>query len=364
MASRRPTIALAALGVLLLAGCAAPAVGDTEASPEPTTSATPVAASTPTVRVPLDCTDLVDDAELESATGAALPVVDPFVDGTSSLVQTADQQYGALDCAWSTTALGYFDDTIPSVVITVVPDVTSARWAEFAPMMEGTGTEHGTFGAESYVLCFVAGGGGSSTCELNSLIGEYWLSVKIGGPATAVSIASATPAFTRATDVVTAAGGAAARWVSPSGASALVGDLDQPAAQAALGATSLEYAVDGVTTQNGARWLPAVETGMTRATYVTTGLSEGSSVDSELDFELDVLPSGAWAIDAIAALVDDATSVDGLGDEAISYTSTATSTVVFAVGDDLVLVRANAGGTAVSADQAIAIAKAVSGAIS
>jgi hypothetical protein len=97
---------------------------------------------------------------------------------------------------------------------------------------------------------------------------------------------------------------------------------------------------------------------------VATGLSEGSSVDSELDFELDVLPSGAWAIDAIAALVDDATSVDGLGDEAISYTSTATSTVVFAVGDDLVLVRANAGGTAVSADQAIAIAKAVSGAIS
>lgn len=355
MASRRSTITFAALGVLLLAGCATPAAGDTEASPEPTTSATPVAASTPTVRVALDCTDLVDDAELEAATGAALQVVDPFADGTQSLVQSADLQYGALDCAWSTSALDDSDDTIPSVVITVVPDVTAARWAEFAPMMEGTGTEHGTFGAESYVLCSVAGGGGSSTCELNSLIGGYWLSVKIGGPATTVTIASATPVFTRATAAVTAAGDASAPWVSPSGASALAGDLDQPAAQAALGATSLEYAVDGVTTQNGARWLPAVETGMTRGFYVAE-MPDGSSVD----FELDVLPSGAWAIDAIGALVDDATAVDGLGDEAIGYGST----VVFTMGDDLVLVDASAGGIAASSDQAVAIAKAVAGAIS
>jgi hypothetical protein len=355
VASRRSTNALAILGVLLLAGCATPAARDTEASPEPTTSATPAAGSTPSVRVPLDCTDLVDDAELESATGAALPFVDPFVDGTSSLVQTADQQYGALDCAWSTSALDNSDDTIPSVVITVVPDVTSARWAEFAPMMGGTGTEHGTFGAESYVLCSVAGGGDSSTCELNSLIGEYWLSVKIGGPAMAVTVARATPVFTRATDVVTAAGDASARWVSPSGASALSGDLDQSAAQAALGATSLEYAVDGVTTQNGARWLPAVETKMTRGFYVAE-MPDGSSVE----FELDVLPSGAWAIDAIAALVDDATAVDDLGDEAIGYGST----VVFAMGDDLVLVDVSAGGIAASFNQAIAIAKAVAGAVS
>ena len=357
MASRRSTIAFAALGVLLLAGCATPAAGGTEASPEPTTSATPVAASTPTVRVPLECTDLVDDAELESATGAPLAVVDPFVDGTKSLVQTADQQYGALDCAWSTSALDN-DQTIPSVVITVVPDVTSARWAEFTPLMEGTGTEHGTFGAESYVSCVVSGGGVFSTCELNSLIGGYWLSVSISGPGTAVSIASATPVLSRATDAVTTAGEPSAAWESPSGASAIAGDLDTEAAKAALSAASVEGIQNNVTTQNGARWLPSVETGLTRLVYSATGLPDGSS----LDFELDVLPSGAWAIDAIAALVDNATAtaVDDLGDEAISYGSS----VVFTMGDDLVLVDASAGGIAASSDQAIIVAKAVAGAIS
>ena len=117
----------------------------------------------------------------------------------------------------------------------------------------------------------------------------------------------------------------------------------------------MEYAVDGVSTQNGALWLPAVETGMTRGFYVATDMPNGATVEFELDF----LPSGAWAYDVIRERVGSTTAVDALGDAAFNYASSGNSTVVFTIGDDLVLVDATAAGTAVNADLAVTLAKAV-----
>jgi hypothetical protein len=358
MASGRTIIVVAALTALLLAGCATPAV-DAEPTPPPA-SATPVptaAAAGPTVRVPLGCEDLADSAELEALAGSALSPVDPFVDGAASLVRSADLQYGALDCAWSTGPLDY-DQAMPSVVVTVVPDVTADRWAEFLPMVNHPDSITGGYGPDSFVSC--TPDGAPSGCSLHNFLHGYWLSVAVSSPTPDVNQVSVAPLFARATAAVLGAAAAGPHWVSASGASVRTGELDTAAARTALGADSLEYAVDGITPQIGARWLPAVETGMTRGAYIANGLPSGAS----LNFYLEVLPSGAWALDS-GLLSPLARNIDGLGDEAISYSSAGSSTVVFRLGDDLVLVSATVAVVDGPADleDTVAIATAVAGAI-
>jgi hypothetical protein len=353
MATGRTSIAIAGAAlVLLLAGCGATPTGvsRTEAPAEPEASA--VAASVPSVRVPLDCADLVDIGELETGTGTALTKVDPSVAAPAALESTAAAQYGALACAWSTGPLA-IDSPAPIVTITVIPDVTAGRWEEYAAVRGGGDMRRGDYGTESFAGCPLARFDGT-TCALDALVGDYWLSVLVAAPDSSVSLASAAPVFERATDVVRAISAPAApRWTSGNADASRLDSATVSAAIAASGAFEGEQQT--LTPQLGATWLPMAEADMTSFVYSGTGVAGADPVY----FKLQVLPSGAWAFAELGRADGHGVAVDGLGDAAAAYPSPDGTAVVFTMGDDLVLVDVYGSASSAGSDTAQAVATAM-----
>jgi len=356
MASRRTGLAsTGAALMLLLAGCGAPPADTPQPSASPTPEAGPVSASEPSVRVPADCTDLVDAGELDSSTGTAVTAVDASLAAPAALEPTAAAQYGVLACAWSTGPLA-IDSPVPIVTITVVPGVTAERWGQFASSTDGDdGVRRGYYGADSFVHCGPSRFDGS-TCTLDNLVGDYWLSVLVAAPDPGVSPESSAAVFVRATDVVRAiAEPAASRWVS---ARADASRLDSATVSAAMAASGeFEAVLQSSSPEFGATWLPAAETGMTSVVFSGTRIADGAPTD----FTLQVLPSGAWAFAGLARSGGDAAAVDDLGDAAVAYPSPDGTAVVFTVGDDLVLVDVY--GSAATDDAGLADATATARAV-
>lgn len=352
MPSGRTRIAFTgAVLMLLLAGCGAPSADVARPSTSATPHASPVAAATPSVRVPLACGDLADAAELDASAGSALTTVDPSIAAPADLESTAATQFGALDCAWSTRPLA-IDLPVPVVTITVVPDVGAQRWAEFVSARGDDAARGGDYGAESFVACAPTRFDGS-TCVLDNLVGEYWLRVLVSTPDLSASLASTAAVFERATDAVRAiAEPAAPRWVSEHSDASR---LDSATVSAAIAASGrFEPQQQTVTPQFGTTWLSMAETDATSTLYSGTGAADGAPVE----FELQVLPSGAWAFAGLGRAGGDGVPVDGLGDAAAAYPSPDGTAVIFAMGDDLVLLDVFGSPSADGTDTARAVATA------
>jgi hypothetical protein len=350
------TVTVGALALLLLSGCAVAAPAEEESAAPGQTAAAPV--DGPTVRVPLACEALVAPADLAAALGEGLEPVSPAFDTLPTLAQFANEQYGQLDCAWSTGPLSFAGNS-PSLVVSVIPDVTPERWAEFLPAIDGEGVTAGAFEGDSYVSCSTGFSG--SSCTLHTLLGGYWLSMdaydsaQIDGDA----LEHFTPLLSPTVAAVQTAAAAPARWSAEgAGASAApTGLVDAAALASALGAGDVEAVTCGPTTEAGAHWLAGVETGFATCVYSIAGLPDQESAYATIDY----LPGGSWAWAATQQAAGDYAELDDLGPAALSFDSgDDTTTVAFTRGSDLVLLNlAPLDGEPVGADTAAAISAAV-----
>ncbi|NYF11520.1 hypothetical protein HDC94_002676 [Leifsonia sp. AK011] len=147
-------LAIAALTVLLLAGCTATPQPEPTPTPTATPSPTPTAAAVPTSTVPLTCEELLTDAEASEAVQRPVTLRDPVYTRTG-LAGAAEAQAGMLTCAWSPEG----STALPS---TLTVSVLSGAAEDFA----SPETEHYSEGCDGVQPLI--------RCTTDQLAGEYW----------------------------------------------------------------------------------------------------------------------------------------------------------------------------------------------
>ncbi|MGA1837364.1 hypothetical protein VD659_10575 [Herbiconiux sp. 11R-BC] len=122
--------ALALSGVSLFGGGPASVVVTDTPSPSPTPTQTPTPAPTPTpvatvapVRVPLSCDTLLPQSVAEAMVG--MPLVPLAPSAAPGPLGFADERAGSLLCGWLSPAGAPNGTYTPTVVLTIVPDVTA-----------------------------------------------------------------------------------------------------------------------------------------------------------------------------------------------------------------------------------------------
>jgi hypothetical protein len=218
-------VALAA--VALLAGCAAPAVQQTNApttapSVTPTPTPTPTAAALPQVRVPLTCANLFTVSAVSTLVDGAVTVAGDESSPLTDFQSIASRQLGTLTCAWGgkdRTDSGYDQ----GLILYITPDSAANFAANLAGLKKvGSLTTLNTAGDESAYGC------NSSTgyyCNANMLVGGYWLTATLQDTLgkTKVSVPAANQRMQKVLDsVATALASAApavAAWIPPTASS-------------------------------------------------------------------------------------------------------------------------------------------------
>lgn len=144
------SLVLAAVGTLVLAGCAAHVEAGTPRHRQtPAGIASPTPSPVPTsqaVRVPTTCDELMPSSVLTEID----PGLRPEPSGNTEYASSwADTRVGALECRWSNAADG--DDRL-QVWVTVGPDVTRQGFEGFLNGEQGGGTPAPAVGPDVYTL--------------------------------------------------------------------------------------------------------------------------------------------------------------------------------------------------------------------
>jgi hypothetical protein len=319
--------------LVVLAGCAPTPSAEPSATPAaPVTAAPPEEPDEPSVRVPVACDELIPLDDVSAAAGADVEPVSPVVaSDQASLAAFAAEQYGQLDCAWSVGELSY-DSAGPVVTASVVPGVPASYWDDYTAQLSEATTPQKGFPGESYSTCFASEG--SSGCRLDSLIGDYWLSVQVSTASAEVDNESVAAVFLAAANTVAGARPAPDAWPAYASGPRPEGVVDEAAVSAALGAT-VERAGCGRPAGQLEHTVAFAETGYGTCSYEITGLPDGQSAFVSID----VLPGGAWAFEALrATFTGEVTPLPDAG--AGAYTTSGGLDTVNAVrlrDDDIVL---------------------------
>lgn len=300
------------------------------ASPTPTA----VAVAPPAIRIPDTCQQIAPVAEVSSVMGVTetLDTQDqlkdePWLD--SDLETYGYVQDGALVCNYSTAS----SSDLSFYRAYVMPDATQALWAPYFSQLSAPSSFNITpspYGANSNLNC--ESRYHMLDCGLEMLIGTTWVSLYGNSddkPVVTIAQAAAEfePLFNSTVNAIKAATIVEPAWSDPAATSVnLSGDtaaLNQ-ALNASLGST--------VSTQNY-QYGPQVEESTDYA-LIPVHFDYYSDYVGNDALNIKVLPQGSWAWSAIIAKASTAshyTTVSGIGDQAISYSQTSSSTPYEAV---------------------------------
>ena len=332
---------------LLMTGCTPtsldPSATPTRFEPSATATASPAAAA-PTVRVPLNCSSFVAGVNLDELMAPGLVALEPPTSTGIEPLDFSQLQDGQLECRWTNSSDSL--TATQNLTITVAPAVTADTWSSILPMFTGSGTIKSKYPGDSYTWCFESPAN-VDTCSLDSLIGEYWLEIKLTSNSAKVSTGGSfdqttnelaayyDPILSRASSLVADAAASAGAWSPPPGTLASVSacnTLLTPSQFASiLGDASAEVEIAGPTTQSTTLW----------ASSLTTGARYCFLFTSAVSVKVSILPGGSWAFDrAVAAAVG--TPVAGFGEGAFSFNTPdptgSDSTIVVNAGNSLMSV--------------------------
>jgi VCBS repeat-containing protein len=217
--------------VAVLAGCApaVPTHTHSVAAPTATPSPSVTAASAPGSRVPLGCSDLLDQASWQALAGSAAKVDQDENTPATNLESIAQQQYGALACDWDGTYTSSASNPGSELQVVVAPDASTQFESRFATIMaDQTGTSHpaateNVAGKQSGYWCGTdldALGADSNVpiCDAEMLVSNFWVSIQVS-TVSALTRPQLTAGLSKAMTVIaaklSAAGPAPAQWVAP-----------------------------------------------------------------------------------------------------------------------------------------------------
>jgi hypothetical protein len=303
-------------------------------SSTPSSTPTPVAVAPPKIRIPDSCQQIAPAAEVTTVMGVTetLNTTDqlkdtPWLD--SDLETYGYTEDGALVCNYSTAS----PSDLSFYRAYVMPDATQALWAPYFSQLSAPSSFNITpspYGANSNLNC--ESRYHMLDCGLEMLIGSTWVSLYGNSddkPVVTIAQAAAEfePLFNSTVNAIKAATIAEPAWKDPAATSvSLSGDtasLNQ-ALNTQLGAT--------VSTQDYS-YGPEVEESTDYA-LIPVHFDFYSDYVGNDALNIKVLPQGSWAWSAIVAKASTAahyTTVTGIGDQAISYSQTASSTPYEAV---------------------------------
>lgn len=287
-------------GVLVLAGCSAPASTDPGADPA-------IADSRPTTLLDLSCPDLLDGQTVAAAFSADTKPVPLSWYGSGdyfTLAQLGAEQAGALRCEWSDQG----GATERYLQVTVLPEATDA-WADLAGELAVYQPRAGEFGETSFSSCSTSNG--YSSCRIDALIGDRWIGAILGGLS---SPDAAVPLMASLAASVQSASAADSSWAgAPSPATSCSELLPLDRLRAALGVEVDEWA-------NPMPTLAVFHGGFQQAGGTICQWRNSFGSASAMTVDAVLLPRGAWAWPGNWATEPHNTvtrePLDGLGDEA------------------------------------------------
>lgn len=307
--------------IVLLTGCTSAEQPEPTPPPTPTPSPTAAPQGDPWSTLPVECSDIVDQGDAATMTGAPVELNDEL---QGSIDWAAKQQLGVLQCMWSEGHWSGSESSAPSVLLSVFRDTQSDfswdGWQFYA-----NSSEYPEGSTASRYHCSVAVDG-SGYCQFVIDADGYWAQgdlITAAGSQDAASMEASTRGLIDAvTAAIDGAGPARDAWVIPEGS--LTGaycDTREPRVVYTEGQPLDLYS----------------------ATLKRSALVRCSEPSPRID--IDVLPGGAWAL----PLADGKASgyklppysvqnVDGVGDILVSCNFGCSALV--AVGESLVHVYA------------------------
>ncbi len=341
--SRRVAVVAAVAAVLLgVAACTPPAPTPSSGAPSPTgTTAAPPATTAPaptptpsaaaiappTVRIPLDCSDLATSDQLHTALGAYI------TETPSGGVQTLDQyeavQDGALDCSWEVPESTNGND--PSYQILMMPDAT-AIWNQYKDELKGLATGPSPYGANSYYNCYSSPK--DLVCGVDKLVGSTWLSISSQSGKFTTSLSTATllanfkPLMSKAITSLQGATVVEPRWTNPSASVPTLPKTGAVSTKKISAALSQRYAMEVEVTDLEAEGPIAAQ--QIPVDYRQTGgggsgAGGSNKYPNNYGMSVEILPSGSWAWNEIIAAAGSEPgyqTLTGVGDQAIQYNET------------------------------------------